>query len=198
MSFDMTILIAGLVLFLGIHLVPAAPAIREICCQKLGTGGFKAVFSVASLLGLGLIIYGFSVRPYVPVWTPPDFARHITFLLMLPALILLAASQIPSRIRTWSRHPMLLAVELWAFAHLLVNGDLAGMLLFGSFLAYAVYDMLSANRRGALGPLGARSGGFGGDAAAVVIGLAVFAFMLVWGHQHLISIPLLRAVAIPS
>jgi uncharacterized membrane protein len=198
MSFDMTILIAGLVLFLGIHLVPAAPAMREIWCQKLGDAGYKAVFSVASVVGLGLIIYGFSQRPYVPIWTPPDFARHITFLLMLPASILLAASQIPSRIRIWSRHPMLLAVEVWAFAHLLVNGDLAGMLLFGGFLAYAVYDMMSASQRGAFGPLGARSGGIGGDAAAVVIGLALYVFMLAWGHEHLIGIPLLRAVAIPS
>ena len=194
----MTLLIAGLVLFLGIHLVPTAAALRDGWRARLGEGGYKGLFAVASFLGLGLIIYGFSQRAYVPVWTPPDFMRHVVFLLMLPVFVLLAAAFIPSRIRTMVKHPMLLAVMLWAFAHLLVNGDLAGILLFGGFLAYGVYDRISVNQRHALGPLGARVGGLGGDVAAVLIGLAFYAFMVVWGHPHLIGIPLLHSVAIPS
>ena len=194
----MTFLIVGLVLFLGVHLVPTLPVIRERWQASLGGGGYRGLFAAVSFLGLGLIIYGFSQRDYVPIWSPPDFMRHITFLLMLPVFILLAASQIPSRIRTWSKHPMLLAVKIWAFAHLLVNGDLAGILLFGGFLAYGVYDRISVKRRGALGPLENRTGGLGGDVAAVAIGLAFYVFMLAWGHQHLIGIPLLRGVAIAS
>ena len=194
----MTLLIAGLVLFLGIHLVPTLPASRASLQASLSEGGYKGLFALVSLAGLLLIIYGFSQRSYIPIWTPPEFMKHIVFLLMLPVFILLAAAYIPSRIRTIAKHPMLLAVKLWAFAHLLVNGDLAGILVFGSFLAYAVYDRISVKRRGATGPLGERTGGLAGDAAAVVIGLAVYGFMLVWGHYYLIGIPLLHSVAIAS
>ena len=194
----MIYLIAGLVLFLGIHLVPTVTAMRTSWQGSLGEAGYKGLFAAASFLGLLLIIYGFSQRPYIPIWTPPDFMRHITFLLMLPVFILLAASQIPSRIRTLAKHPMLLAVKLWAFAHLLVNGDLAGIVLFGSFLAYGVYDRISVKRRGALGPLDGRTGGLAGDVAAVAIGLAFYVFMLVWGHQYLIGIPLLRGAPSPA
>jgi uncharacterized membrane protein len=118
--------------------------------------------------------------------------KHIVFLLMLPVFVLLAAAYIPSNIRRIAQHPMLLAIKLWAFAHLLVNGDLAGMLLFGSFLAYGIYDRISVTRREALGPLGTRSGGVGGDIAAVAIGLAAYAIMLVAGHYWFIGIPLIN------
>ena len=194
----MTLLIAGLALFLGIHLLPTVPALRERWRASLGENGYKGAFAIASFAGLGLVIYGFSQRAYVPVWTPPDFMRHIVFFLMLPVFVLLAAAFIPSRIRTMVKHPMLLAVIMWAFAHLLVNGDLAGILLFGGFLAYSVYDRVSVTKREALGPLGERTGGLGGDLAAVLIGLAFYAFMVVWGHPHLIGIPLLHSVAIAS
>ncbi len=187
----MTFLIAGLVVFLAIHLVPTVPDLRQRWVAQLGQGGYMAVFSLLSLLGLVLIVYGMANRPYVPVWTPPAFMKHIVFLLMLPVFVLLAAAYIPSNIRTMAKHPMLLAVKLWAFAHLLVNGDLAGIVLFGSLLAYGVYDRISVKQRNALGPLGDRKGGIGGDIAAVVIGLAVYGFMMVAGHYWLIGIPLI-------
>lgn len=194
----MTFLVLGLIVFLGIHLLPASPGPRDSLRARLGTGGYMGAFSAVSFLGLALIIYGFSQRTYVPIWTPPAFMKHIVFLLMLPVFILLASAYIPSRIRTLAKHPMLLAVKLWAFAHLLVNGDLAGIVLFGSFLAYGIFDRISVKRRGAAGPMGARTGGLGGDIAAVAIGLAVYAFMLLAGHSYFIGIPLLNSVAIPS
>lgn len=194
----MLLLVLGLILFLGAHLVPTLRGYRDGLLKQLGENGYKGLFSLVSLLGLVLIIWGFAHRDYVPIWSPPGFMKHITFLLMLPVFILLAAAYIPSNIHTLAKHPMLLAIKLWAFAHLLVNGDLAGILLFGSFLAYAVVDRISVKRRAALGPLGTRQGGIGGDIAAVVIGLAVYAFMLLYGHQWLIGIPLLSSVAIAS
>src|SRR5262249_55655523 len=109
----------------------------------------------------------------------------------IPALILLVAAYIPSRIRTAIRHPMLIAVMLWAFAHLLTNGDLAAVLLFGSFLAYSVYDVLSASQRVALGPLGGARGSAIGDVAAIAAGLALYALLVVWGHRMLTGVPLL-------
>ncbi len=188
----MTLLIAGLVIFLGLHLVPTVPAFRDRLRTQLGAGGYMAMFSLVSVAGLVLIVYGVANRPYIPIWTPPAFMKHVVFLLMLPVFVLLAAAYIPSNIRRIAKHPMLLAIKLWAFAHLLVNGDLAGMLLFGSFLAYGIYDRISVKRREALGPLGTRTGGISGDIAAVAIGLTVYAFMLVAGHYWLIGIPLIN------
>lgn len=187
----MGLLILGLVVFLGIHLVPTIPSFRDRMRAQLGAGGYMALFSLVSLAGLVLIVYGFANRPYIPIWTPPASMKHIMFLIMLPVFVLLAAAYIPSNIRRLAKHPMLLAITLWAFAHLLVNGDLAGVLLFGSFLAYAIYDRISVTQRAALGPLGMRTGGIGGDIAAIAIGLAVYGFMLLAGHYWLIGIPLI-------
>jgi uncharacterized membrane protein len=120
-----------------------------------------------------------------------SWTKHVTMLLMVPAMILLVAAYVPSRIRTAMRHPMLAAVVLWAFSHLLVNGDLASVLLFGAFLAYAVYDIMSASQRAALGPLGAARGGGVQDVAAIAGGLVLYALLLFWGHQKLTGVPLL-------
>jgi uncharacterized membrane protein len=111
-------------------------------------------------------------------------------LVMIPAMVLLVAAYIPSRIRNAVRHPMLTALMLWAFGHLLVNGDLASVLLFGSFLAYGFYDLISANRRAALGPLGTAQGSTVGDVAAIAAGLALYALLVFWGHQMLTGVPL--------
>jgi uncharacterized membrane protein len=123
------------------------------------------------------------------LWDPPVWTRHIAVALMLPAMILLVAAVIPSRIRTAVRHPMLIAIKTWALAHLLANGDLAALLLFGSFLAFAVYDRISVKKRGAQGPLGnATPSGPLNDVAVVVIGVALYAALLLGGHQWLIGV----------
>ena len=193
----MLTMIVGLVIFFAIHLVPAAPDVRRSLVDRMGEGAYKGLFTVVSAIGLAVIVYGYSKLYLTPgknpvIWTPLHGMRHVAMTLMLPAFILLAAAYIPSRIRTMAKHPMLAAVKLWALAHLLVRGDLASMVLFGSFLAWAVFDRISVKRRGGgQGPLGTATGGIGGDVAAVVVGIGLYAFMLLWGHARLIGVPLI-------
>lgn len=195
---QMLMLIIGLILFLGIHLVPTSPDLRNGLARRFGDNGYKIIFSVLSLIGLVVIVMGYhklQINPgkNVVLWDSPNWLKHITWLLMIPAMIALAAAYIPSRIRTVLKHPMLVAVKLWALSHLIVNGDLGSLILFGAFLAFAVYDRISVKRRGALGPLGAAQGGLGGDIAAIAVGLGLYAFMLHMGHGWLIGVPLLPA-----
>lgn len=193
----MLLLGLGLAVFFAIHLVPTAPAVRDGLKARFGEGGYKGLFSVVSLLGFALIVYGYQKLQLHPgknpiLWTPPAAMKHVAFLLMIPASIFLVAAYVPSRIRTALKHPMLIAVKTWALAHLLVNGDLAGMVLFTSFLLYAVYDRISLkSRTDGRGPLGNATGGLSGDITAVAGGLAFYAFMMVWGHAHLIGKPLI-------
>lgn len=197
---DMLLLGLGLALFLGVHLLPTQPAVHAGLTRRLGENAYKGLFSLVSLAGLALIVYGYQKLQLHPgknpmLWNPPSWTKHIAFLLMIPASIFLAAAYVPSRIRTTLKHPMLVAIKTWALAHLLVNGDLGGMVLFTSFLLFAVYDRISLkSRTDGFGPLGTQKGGISGDITAVVIGLAFYAFMMLWGHQHLIGKAL---IAIP-
>ena len=198
----MALLVLGLFVFFAIHLVPTRPAKRDPLRDRAGAIGYQGLFSVVSLIGLVLIVMGYGQLQGMPrlnpeLWSPPTWTRHVAFLLMLPAMILLASAYIPSRIRTAVGHPMLAAIKVWALAHLLANGDLASLLLFGSFLAFAIYDRISVKHRAALGPLGARAGSTTGDVMAIVAGLAAYAFMLVWGHAKLIGVPLLAVKFAP-
>ena len=192
----MLLLVIGLVLFFLIHLVPASPDLRRGLVERFGEPVYKIAFSIVALAGFALIVYGYGKLYATPgknpeIWSPPNAMRHASMLLMLPAFVLLVAAYIPSRIRTATRHPMLIAVKLWALAHLLVNGDLASIVLFGSFLAYAVFDRISVKHRVALGPLGARTGGVAGDIAVLVMGTGLYILMLLWGHARLIGVPLI-------
>src|SRR5262249_59804372 len=126
-------------------------------------------------------------RGYPSLWATPRCPVHLVFLVPGPGMMLLVASSVPSRIRSAVGHPMLTAIMLWALGHLLANGDLASVLLFGSFLAYAVYDRIAVARRLSPGPLGRAPGGSVGDAIAIGLGLVLYAFMLLWGHAHLID-----------
>lgn len=191
----MLLLAVGLLVFFAIHLVPAAPDLRAGLVERFGPGTYKIAFSVISLLGFALIVLGYHKLQLHPgknpvLYAPPEWTRHAAYALMLPAMILLVAANVPSRIRTLARHPLLAAIMIWALAHLLVNGDLASLLLFGSFLAYAVFDRISVQRRAALGPLGARTGASINDAIVIVAGLALYAFMVLIGHGVLIGVPL--------
>ena len=190
----MLLLVIGLLVFIGIHTVPASPGLRSGLIARFGAGSYKLVFSVLSLIGFALIVLGYHKLQLNPgknpvLFSPPEWTKHIAYALMLPAMILLVAGNVPSRIRTAVKHPTLLAVKLWALAHLLVNGDLASLLLFGSFLAYAIYDRISVKRRAALGPLGTRTGGAFNDVIVVIAGLALYAFMVLYGHGALIGVP---------
>lgn len=190
----MMVLIVGLILFLGVHLIPTQPELRDGLKERIGEGPYKILFALLSLVGLVVIVLGFHKLQLHPgknpiLWEPPIWTRHLAVALMLPAMILLVASLIPSRIRTATRHPMLIAIKIWALAHLLANGDLASLLLFGSFLAFAVYDRISVKKRGALGPLGAAAPASAlNDVLVIGVGLALYAWLLLGGHQWLIGV----------
>lgn len=191
----MLLMIIGLLVFFAIHLAPAAPELRRGVVERFGESAYKIAFSLISALGLIMIVYGYAKLGAAPgknpqIWTPPLWTRHVAMLLMGFSIVTLVAAYVPSRIRTALRHPMLLAIKLWALAHLLVRGDLASMILFGSFLAYAVFDRISVKRREALGPLGSRTGGALGDLTVIAVGVALYAGILLWGHARLIGIAL--------
>ncbi len=180
----MTLLIVGLVLFFGIHSVSiVAPTWRDAQLAQRGEAGWKGLYSVVAGVGLVLMIYGYGVAREAPVvvYLPPPGLRHVALLLLLPVFVLLLAVYLPGRIRSATKHPMLLATKLWALAHLLVNGTLADVLLFGSFLAWAVADRISLKRRPAraVPALPQRPVN---DVMAVVGGLALYVVFLLWVH----------------
>lgn len=188
----MLLLIAGLVLFLGVHSVAIVDAgWRDRMAARLGDLPWKALYGVVALVGLWLIVNGYSevrrsVDPIVlyhaPIWT-----RHITLLLMLPVFVLLLAAYLPGRIQRTTKHPMLLAVKIWAFAHLLANGSLADLLLFGSFLAWAVADRISLKRRAPTSAPSAPAGRFN-DWIALAGGVALYLLFLFWWHKALFGV----------
>jgi len=189
----MTLLLLGILVFLGVHTVPMAQDLRRNLQGSISGPGYQILFSLVSAAGLILIVMGYGQmqgqgRLNPEIYTPPIWLRHVTLLLMWPAMILLVAAYVPSRIRTKAKHPMLAGIKLWALAHLLANGDLASLILFGSFLAWAVVDRISVKRRAALGPLGAKSGDLKGDLIAIAGGTAVYLFLLLWGHKWLIGV----------
>lgn len=191
----MGLLLAGLAAFFGWHLAPTIPGFRASLIARMGLTGYRVVHSIASVLALWLLIAGFGAARADPnnivLWNPPTWTRHMAYVAMLPAFILLAASVIPSRIRTRTRQPILIAVFIWSLAHLSANGDVAGALLFGAFLLWAVFDIFSLARRGEGNLFGMRTGGWRGDIAAIVLGGAAWALMLFGGHRLLIGLPLL-------
>ena len=192
----MLVLVLGLLLFFAIHLVPTQPELRDGLVRRFGEAPYKLVFALVSFAGLAIIVYGVHKLQVMPgknpvIWSPPAWTRHVTFTLMLPVFVLLIAAYVPSRIRNAVRHPMLAAIKIWALAHLIANGDLGGIILFGSFLAWAVFDRISVKRRAAPGPLGvAQPASIVNDVAVVAVGLALYGAMLKWGHAYLIGIPL--------
>lgn len=186
----MSLLIIGLVLFLGVHSVAiVAPNLRAGAVVRLGEGAWKGLYALVSLVGFILICYGFGLARQAPVllYAPPAWLRHLALILMLPVFPLILAAYLPGRIKTAAKHPMLAAVKLWAFAHLLANGTLADVLLFGGFLIWAVADRISLKRR----PQAVRTAPPGpwNDAIAVVLGLAIYAVLLGWGHVRLFGVP---------
>lgn len=176
----MTWLVVGLIVFLGIHSVSiVAPNRRDAMVSKIGEGPWKGLYSAISIASFVLLIWGYGLaRADVPVlYTPPSWTRWLTAILMLPVFPLLLAPYFPGRIKTSLKHPMLVAVKLWASAHLLSNGNLADVLLFGGFLAWAVADRISFKYRVQRSIPGAPPARFN-DAIAIVLGLVLyFAFL---------------------
>jgi uncharacterized membrane protein len=190
----MTILIIGIVIFLGVHTLACFRETRERLIEQFGLQRYKALYSLVAATGFVLIIYGFHVYRadgLIPLWTPPHWTRHLAMPLVWVAFVALASRRAPpSMIRGLLRHPTLVAIKSWAAAHLLVNGDLGGMVLFGSFLAWAVFDRISVKRRGDLGA--ARVAGFTkGDAIALGVGTGLFVAVL-FLHPWLFGVPVLQ------
>lgn len=145
----MEIMILGLALFIAAHLFPGAVAARAAVIGKLGEKGYKGIFALLSLAGLVLVVIGKGKAPFIPVWEPASWSYVATNISMMLALFLLVAFNMPSNVKRFTAHPMLWGITLWAGGHLFTNGDRASIILFGSFLAYSLIAMLSANRRGA-------------------------------------------------
>ena len=186
----MTILIIGLVLFLGIHSISiVAPGLRARAAAALGPNPWRGLYALVSLAGFLLIIYGFHLARQAPVvlYALPAWTRHLTLLFMLPVFPLILAAYLPGRIRTALKHPMLAAVKFWALAHLLSNGMLADVLLFGSFLVWAVADRISFKRRPPQVVPTAPPGRFN-DVIAVIAGLALYAVFIRWAHAWLFGV----------
>lgn len=178
----MLLLGAGVAVFIGAHLLPSLPGVRERLIERVGFNRYRGLFSLMSLLGLALIVLGMRAAPMVPLWNPPGWAFTITVVAMPLAFILLACAYLPTNLKRLTRHPMLWAVALWAGLHLLSNGDLASLVLFGSFGAFALFDMASANRRGA--ELSRNRLPFSRDLLPIAVGLAAYALFLYY-HQTL-------------
>ena len=186
----MSMLILGLILFLGVHSVSiVSDDWRDRMVAKLGVVPFKAVYGLISIAGLVLIVQGYSAARMDPIWLwqPPAFLRHVSTLLMLPVFPALLAAYLPGRISQTLKHPMLVAVKAWAVAHLLVNGALAALLLFGSFLAWAVVDRISMKHREArsLPLIKERPAN---DIIAIVGGLALYLAFVFWLHLYLFGV----------
>jgi len=186
----MSLLILGLLLFLGMHtVVIVAPGVRDRAIARMGAGGWKAIHGVISLVGLILIVYGFGTARLEPpvLYSPPDWLRLVAVVLMLPVFPLIFAAYLPGRIQRAAKHPMLAAVKIWALAHLLANGLLADVLLFGGFLAWAVADRISLKRRAATLAVSAKPGRWN-DLIALGLGLGVYALTLGWAHIRIFGV----------
>ena len=186
----MGILVLGLIIFLGIHSLSIVnEPLRNRLLQSMGEGAFKGVYSLIALLGLVLIVWGYGAARLDPVliYSPPAWLRHLAMLLLVPVFPLLFAAYFPGRISRALKHPMLVAVKLWAVAHLLANGMAHDVLLFGAFLAWAVVDRISLKRRTARATPTLPATSFN-DLIAVVGGLAVYVLFVLWAHQWLIGV----------
>jgi len=189
----MLVLLAGLIVFLGVHCVSiVAPGWRTAQAARLGEGAWKGLYSVAAGIGLVLIVvgYGMARREPVLLYTPPAGLRHLSFAVMLPVFPLLFAAYLPGRIRRAVKHPMLLAVKFWAVAHLLANGALADVLLFGGFLVWAVFDLISVKRRPAAQAHQAPAAPARpyNDVIAVAGGLAVYGLFIAGAHRWITGV----------
>ncbi|RTL52825.1 MAG: NnrU family protein [Bradyrhizobiaceae bacterium] len=186
------LLILGLVLFIGIHVLTTKRDLRAALFERLGEGSYKALFSLVSIAGIVLIAKGYSLyraTEWTDVWHPPAAFRHITLALMLPSVILIVAAYIRGRIYARLKHPMLAGVKLWAVAHLLANGDLGSMILFGSVLAWAVYDRIALKHRDEPGNVPIPVGGLGNDAIAVGVGIVAYLALAFVFHPLVIGVP---------
>jgi uncharacterized membrane protein len=191
-----TLLVLGLVVFLGMHAFSMARGARANLIARIGEGPYKGLYSLISLIGIVLIAVGFGryrADGYIPVWDPPVWTRHLALLLVWVAFVCFVAAYLPGQIKRRLKHPMLAGVKIWAFAHLLANGDLGSILLFGSILIWAVLARIGAKRRDVAAQHGgtAPPAGLRNDVLALAIGTVAYGIFVVWLHPWLIGVPVL-------
>ena len=188
----MSIFIIGLLLFLGIHSVSIVnDSWRDVMVSKIGEWPWKGLYSLISILGFVFIIWGYGSIRYNTgfFYTPPVWLQYFSLLLLLPVFPLLIATYVPGRIKTATRHPMLLATQLWAAAHLCSNGSIVNVILFSSVLVWAIMDRISMSHRPQRSIPGAPYSSFN-DIIACVIGLGLYLAFIFWLHELLIGVPL--------
>lgn len=184
----MLVLVLGLVLFLGVHFIRVVPGLRSTLHARLGAGPYKLAYTAVSLVGFGLIIWGMALaRPSGLVWAPPEWTRHVAFLLVPLGLILLVSAYAPGHIRHWVRHPMLAGVMLWSGAHALANGETASLVLFGAFFAWSTITFVSSWMRETPPPV---VKGWGGDLTAIVLGVLA-SLILMNLHMYLFGVAII-------
>jgi len=184
------VLILGLIVFLGAHTFITLREARAAAIARLGLG-YRALFALVALAGLVLIIYGYGqyrAHDWIQVWSPPAFMRHITVGLMLFAVMFFTAAFIPSHIKATLKHPMLAGVKTWALAHLISNGDLGSIVLFGAFLTWGVYARIAAKRRGDIGAAVAPAG-WANDVIVVALGIVIYLALGYAFHPMVIGVP---------
>ena len=188
----LAILIAGLAMFIGAHVFVTQRDERAALIARIGEGPYKGLFSLTSIVAVVLIGWGFAryrATGWIDIWYPPAWTRHVTVALMLPAVICVVAAYVPGDIKRILKHPMLVGVKLWAFAHLLANGDLGSIILFGSILAWAVYDRITLKRRADPGAPPIPVGGWKNDVMAVIAGTLVYLALGFVFHPLVIGVP---------
>jgi uncharacterized membrane protein len=188
------VMILGLVLFFAPHIFTTRRDARAQAIARLGEGTYKILYAVVSLAGLALIVWGFAsyrATGWIDVWYPPKAMKHISVALMLPAVILVVASYLRGRIYATLKHPMLAGIKLWAAAHLLANGDLGSIILFGSFLGWAVYDRISLKHRTDGGGPPIPVGGVTNDLIAVAVGIVAYLALAFAFHPVVIGVPVM-------
>lgn len=186
----MAVLVLGLILFLGIHSVSIINSQwRTGLVARFGEIPWTAVYGLVALVGFYLIVSGYGAARLSPVviYEPPVWMRHLSLLLMLPVFPLLLAAYLPGRIQSATKHPMLLAVKIWATAHLLANGTAADILLFGAFLAWAVADRISLKHRTTPTVYGAPPSQVN-DAIAIIGGIGLYLLFMFWLHKLLMDV----------
>ena len=187
----LAVLILGLAIFLATHLFVTRREARAAAIVRFGLPVYRGLFALVSLVGLALIVWGFAeyrAHGWIDIWSPPAFMRHITVGLMLIAVILFTAAFIPSHIKSKTKHPMLAAVKTWALAHLLSNGDLGSILLFATFLAWAVIARVSAKRRTDV-VIAAAPPGWTNDLIVVLVGIVIYVALGYVFHPVVIGVP---------
>lgn len=188
-------LVLGLIIFFVPHVFVTCREARARLIARIGEGPYKIAFSIVSAIGIALIAYGFAryrATEWVNLWYPPVWTRHLALQLNWLAMICIAAAYSPGNIKRVLKHPMLVGVKLWAFAHLIANGDLGSVILFGSILAWAVSDRIALKRRSDSGGLAIRDRRWRADLVAVVVGTVVYAAIVFFVHPILIGVPVMN------